>query len=47
MGRAIESNYDAAFTCDVLRLAMIKDAGVAEAIGAEPFDLSMRFHPVS
>jgi len=43
MGRAIESNYDAAFTCDVLRLAMIKDAGVAEAIGAKSFDLLMRF----
>lgn len=46
MGRSIESNFDTAFTCDVLRLAMIKDAGVAEAIGAEPFDLAMRFDTV-
>ncbi|MEM9416055.1 MAG: ARMT1-like domain-containing protein [Planctomycetota bacterium] len=46
MGRSIESNFDAALTCDVLRLAMIKDAGVARAIGAEPFDLAMRFSPL-
>ncbi|XAL99268.1 ARMT1-like domain-containing protein [Phycisphaeraceae bacterium D3-23] len=47
MGRSIESNFDSAFTCDVLRLAMIKDAGVAQAIDAEPFDLVMRFDPRS
>lgn len=45
MGRAVESNLDAAFTCDVLKLAMIKDRGVAEALGAEVFDLVMKFEP--
>lgn len=47
MGRSIESNYNARFTCDVLRLAMIKDAGVARRLNAEPFDLVMRFDPVN
>lgn len=45
MGRSIESNFDAAFTCDALWLAMLKDEGVARHIGAEPFDLVMRFAP--
>lgn len=43
MGRSIESNYDTRFTCDVLRLAMVKDAGVARRLNAQPFDLVMRF----
>lgn len=45
MGRAIESNLDARFTCDTLKVAMIKDEGVAEAMGAELFDLMLRFEP--
>lgn len=45
MGRSIESNFDAAFACDALWLAMLKDEGVANHIGAEPFDLVMRFSP--
>jgi uncharacterized protein with ATP-grasp and redox domains len=42
MGRAIETNFDAAFTCDTLKLAMIKDLGVAEMMGAELYDLVLR-----
>ncbi|MEM7624901.1 MAG: ARMT1-like domain-containing protein [Planctomycetota bacterium] len=45
MGRAIESNLNARFTCDTLKLAMIKDRGVATELGAEVFDLVMRFEP--
>ncbi len=45
MGRAIESNYDARFSCDVLKLAMIKDRGVAQAMGGQPYDLVCRFEP--
>lgn len=45
MGRAVESNLYAAFTCDTLKLAMIKDRGVAEALDAEVFDLVMKFEP--
>lgn len=43
MGRAIESNFEAPFTCDCLKLAMIKDEGVAAALGARTFDLVCRF----
>jgi hypothetical protein len=45
MGRAVESNFDARFTCECLKLAMIKDAGVAEAMGATLYDLVMRYEP--
>lgn len=45
MGRAIETNFDASFTCDTLKLAMIKDLGVGEAMGATMYDLVMRFDP--
>ncbi len=46
MGRAIETNYDARFTCDSLKLAMIKDVGVGHEIDAEMFDLVLRFDQV-
>ncbi len=43
MGRAVETNLRAGFTTDSLKLAMIKDEGVAEALGGELFDLVMRY----
>jgi type II pantothenate kinase len=43
MGRSIETNFDAEFNCDALKLAMIKDLGVAEAMGAGLYDLVLRF----
>lgn len=46
MGRSMESNPDCKLTCDCLRLAMVKDLGVAESFGAELFDLVMRFDRV-
>lgn len=46
MGRSMESNPDTKMTCDVLRLAMVKDLGVAESFGAELFDLVMRYAQV-
>jgi len=45
MGRAVESNFDVRMSCDVLNLAMLKDRGVADALGAELFDLVMKFRP--
>ncbi|MEM8738312.1 MAG: ARMT1-like domain-containing protein [Planctomycetota bacterium] len=45
MGRAVESNFNARLRCDTLKLAMIKDAGVADALEAELFDLVMKFEP--
>jgi type II pantothenate kinase len=46
MGRAVESNLDARFTCDVLKIAMVKDRGVADELGGKVYDLVLRFEPV-
>lgn len=46
MGRAVESNLDARFTCDVLKIAMIKDGGVAGHLGGKLYDLVLRFEQV-
>ncbi|MBN2560412.1 MAG: DUF89 family protein [Phycisphaerae bacterium] len=43
MGRAIESNYDACFTIDTIKIALIKDAMVARILGVELFDPVFRF----
>ena len=43
MGRGVESNLDARFTCDALNLAMIKDEMVAARVGGGVFDLVCRF----
>ena len=47
MGRAIESNLHALFTCDALKLAMIKDRDVAHAIGGELYDVMLKYEPVA
>jgi len=46
MGRAIESNLNAQFTCDSLNIAMVKDAGVAKALGGKVYDLLCQFQQV-
>lgn len=43
MGRAIESNYDARFTVDAVKLALIKDRMVANVLGVKLFDPVFRF----
>jgi type II pantothenate kinase len=43
MGRCLETNYLAEFTCESLKLAMIKDEGVADTLGAELFDLVFKY----
>ncbi|MAE59801.1 MAG: hypothetical protein CMJ49_00435 [Planctomycetaceae bacterium] len=43
MGRALESNYEARFTCDTLKLAMIKERDVADLLGGEMYDVVCRF----
>ena len=45
MGRAIESNFDARFTVDTLKIALIKDRMVARVLGVELFDPVFRFEP--
>ena len=43
MGRAVESNFEAELSVATLKIAMVKDEGVADTLGAELFDLVCRF----
>lgn len=43
MGRAIESNFDAEFTVDTIKVALIKDPNVAAFVDVELFDPVFRF----
>jgi type II pantothenate kinase len=43
MGRGVESNWTQQFTCDVWRVALLKDHTVADWIGARLFDGVCRF----
>jgi type II pantothenate kinase len=43
MGRALESNLSARFTCDTLKVAMVKDRGVARMLNGALFDLYFGF----
>ena len=43
MGRGVESNLDAVFSCDAVNLAMLKDEAVAARLGGEVFDVVCRF----
>lgn len=43
MGRSVESNWHARFTCDALNVAMLKDPQTAGSIGGSLFDAVARF----
>lgn len=43
MGRGVETNLNAKLTREALKLAMVKDEGVAESLGGEVYDLVMRY----
>jgi len=43
MGRAVESNWSADFTCPCLRIATLKDPHVAAGLGGRLFDAVVRF----
>lgn len=45
MGRGIESNFDAQFSVDTLRLALLKDQAVANRIGGTLFDCVCKYRP--
>lgn len=45
MGRGVETNYDADFTIDTLRICLVKNESVAHRIGGENFDCICRFIP--
>lgn len=46
MGRALESNAQARFTVDCLRLALLKNPRVAQRVGGELFDCVCQYTPV-
>jgi type II pantothenate kinase len=43
MGRGIESNLHAEFSCDALNLAMLKDVAVSKRVGGKLYDVVCRF----
>jgi type II pantothenate kinase len=45
MGRGVESNLRAEFSCDALNLAMLKDVAVSKRVGGKLYDVVCRFHP--
>ncbi len=45
MGRALESNLHAPLVCDTIKIAMVKDPGVADSLGGKIYDLVMRYEP--
>ena len=45
MGRSVESNFDARFAVDTAKLALLKDARVAERIGGKLFEIVCKFEP--
>jgi type II pantothenate kinase len=45
MGRAVESNFSSRFTCDCLKLAVIKNEEVANRLGGILYDAVCRFEP--
>jgi damage-control phosphatase, subfamily II, stand-alone protein len=47
MGRGVESNLEARFTCDTLNIAMIKDQAVADRHHGKLFDLICQFREIS
>jgi type II pantothenate kinase len=47
MGRGLESNYEAKFTVDAVKLAMIKEEIVARRHGGNNFDTVCRFDPAA
>lgn len=45
MGRAIESNFDASFKVDTLKLALLKDPVIAQRLGGELLDCVCKYEP--
>jgi type II pantothenate kinase len=46
MGRGVESNLDAKFSCDAVSLAMIKDEMVARRLNGKVFDVVCQFRGI-
>ena len=46
MGRAVHTNLNAVFTCDSLKLAMIKNERLASTLGGSLYDVVCKFDQV-
>lgn len=46
MGRAVETNFNTRFTCDTVKVAMLKEPRVAAFAGGRLFDAVFRYEPV-
>jgi type II pantothenate kinase len=45
MGRSLESNFNARFTVDSMKICLIKDQMVAQRMGGKVFDQVLRYDP--
>ena len=45
MGRAIHTNYHAAFSCDVIKTAVLKNRWLAERLGGQMFSCIFQYQP--
>jgi len=45
MGRAIHTNLDAQFSCDSLKVAVLKNRWLARRFGGEMFSVVFKFEP--
>jgi type II pantothenate kinase len=43
MGRALHTNYDARFTCDSLKVAVVKNEWLARRLGGQLFAVIFKF----
>ncbi|XP_062521301.1 4'-phosphopantetheine phosphatase-like isoform X1 [Corticium candelabrum] len=43
MGRAVHTNFDAIFTCECLKLAVLKNQWLAQRLGGHTFDVIFKF----
>lgn len=45
MGRAIHTNFNAKFTCDTLKVAVLKNQWLARRLGGEMFSVVFKYEP--
>jgi len=45
MGRAIHTNYDAAFACESLKIAVIKNQWLATRLGGDMYGVVFKYEP--
>ena len=43
MGRAVHTNFNAAFTCDTLKIAVLKNRWLANHLGGDMFSIMFKY----